>query len=235
LPPKLVGGATTLRDGLRVSLEGAVAAAGHETIAAERVAIVIAGSPAMAACETDVCLRRLGELTNAQVVLRAVIEVLGSSNYNFHLELIDVHGGNPMLTVDDVCSICTTREANEELSSAAATLVRRRPVTPEPAPVATPALAEPATTPHRRSFTPRGRAFLGVGITTLILGTGLLDAGAVLVLLNGRAEGHFYNSAGVLEQNHFAGTVPGAVLAAAGGLALIGGSLLAWRAALARH
>jgi hypothetical protein len=236
LPPKLTGGASTLRDGLRTSLEGAVAAAGHEAVATERIASVMASSPAMAACDTEICLRRLGELASAQAVLRTVVEVLGSSNYNFHLELVDVHGGKPAITVDDVCSICTIREANEELSSAASTLVRRRPHAPEPAPAV--ALALPAAEPPRhRHYTPRGRAFLGAGITSLILGTGLIDAGAALVLVNGRKEGSasVNPTTGVIEQNHIAGTVPGAILVSAGGLVLIGGSVLMWRAALARH
>jgi hypothetical protein len=233
-PPLLSGGGQPVRTALRVSIAGGVAAAGHESIALEVVDRALATTPAIAACDTALCLARLADLVGARAAVRATVELLGSSNYSFRLELIDAATHSSLARVEDSCPICTSREANEAISRVAAALARHLSAA-KPTAVAAPAAAPaPAAAAPSRSYTPRGRLLLGLGVATLALGAGAVGGGAALLALDGRER---FSTDPVTHDpvtSRFEGKIPGAILCAGGGLLLIGGGLLIWRASLAK-
>jgi hypothetical protein len=238
-PVKLTGGGARIADGLRSAIAGGVAVGGQQPVGADQVDA--ATTPAIAACDTDDCLARLAELVGARASVRAVVEVLGSSNYSFRLELVDAQLRRAIGHVEDSCPICNQREAAEMVGRSAAALMRRWKavatsndavrVAPSAPPVAA---VEPP--PPRRHYSPRGKLYLGLGVTTLLLGAGAIAGGGTLLALDGRVESVTPDPiTGDPVTNRFEGKIPGAVLIAGGGLLLVGGGLLIWRATLQRH
>jgi hypothetical protein len=227
-----------LKEQFRVSLSGGLVAAGHEVLPDEQIAILVRRSPDLGACDTDTCFRRFGELVGADAVLRAAVEVLGSSNYQVRLEVYDVGDRGLLASVEDACTVCTVREANDALSRAAAEVGRRftarvRPPVVAPAPVAAPVVqaAPPIETPR---WTPHAKALLGGGITLLALGAGGVGAGAALIATDSETTSMHFNAANeVVVDTHHTTLVPGIVVTSVGAAVMIGGSILVWRAKVA--
>jgi hypothetical protein len=232
-PPRLSGGGPAVRAALRASIAGGVAAAGHESIALEAVDRALASTPAIAACDTDVCLARLADLVGARAAVRAGVELLGSSNYSFRLELVDAATHLGLAHVEDSCPICTSREANEAISRAAAALARR--LTPPVQATVAPTPAAPAQVPSTRRYPARGRLLLGLGVASLALGAAAVGGGAALLALDGRERVSTDPITHDPVTSRFEGKIPGAILCTSGGLLLIGGGLLVWRANLTRR
>jgi hypothetical protein len=215
----------TLREGLRASLAGGVAAAGHDAIAADEIDRALAQRPALAACVTDVCLAQIAQLLSARAIVHGTVEVIGSSNYSFRVELYDAREARVSGRIDDTCAICTVREANEALSRAAASLGRRL--------VAATAIVTPVTAAEpvriRSTGTPRSRLFAGLGAGALVLGLGAIGGGAALIALDGSATGTVTLVGNVPTQELRQTLVPGIVLTSAGGVLLAGAGVLFWR------
>jgi hypothetical protein len=70
---------------------------------------------------------------------------------------------------------------------------------------------------------------LGFGVTTTILGAGMIGGGGALLALDGRTRYDTGPSGDPIE-HVFAGKIPGALLVAGGGLVVVGGAVLLWRA-----
>ena len=240
LPPRLTGTpdtAATLAGGFRDSLEGGLTTAGHDVVPDAQLDAVLRKNPTLAACDTDVCFQKLGQLLYARGVMRTVVEVLGSSNYQIRMELHDVTQPHTVAAVEDACTICTVREANDVLSRAAAEVGRRfhaplgqqvtqaqvspPPVVPEPAVsvASTPAGPRPS----------RSKVMLGLGVTALVLGAGGVGAGAYLVATDGHKDDAGNDVAGNPLQSTRHTLVAGAVVTSAGALLLAGGAVLLWR------
>ena len=236
-PPRIAARGAALAVGLRASLAGGIASAGHEAVAAATIDHALVASPAIAACDTDVCLRKLGELVDARAVVRSAIELVGSSNFSFRLELVDVKGGAIIARLDDTCAICTTREANEALSRSAAELGRKLKATARTVEAVAPVAAEaPSVVAPAKPWTPRAKLYLGLGVTTMLLGVGAIAGGASLIALDGRVTDTSADPlTGDPRQHTFEGKLPGAILAAGGGLLVVGGGILLWRAQVARR
>lgn len=217
-----------LREGFRRSLAGGLASAGHEVVASSSLDQVVASVPALRDCDTETCMVRLGELTAAGVVLRSAIELVGSSNYHFHLDLYDARSHRLASSVDDTCTICTIREANEALSRTAAALGRLVPASPSVGIARLPASGPPPVRRPATVSTPRSRLFLGLGIGSLLVGLGASGAGAALVAIDGRTSDGF-DATGQPSRSTLHTVIPGAVLLAAGGLFLAGCGVLFWR------
>ncbi len=222
------------REGFRASLAGGLASAGHEVVTPAVMDQLVASVPALRDCDTDTCMAKLGELTSSGAVLRSAIELVGSSNYHFHVDLYDSRAHRVASSVDDTCTICTTREANEALSRTAAALGRLIPSSPVPGtrPVAP---MVPAPSPRQATVsTPRSRLFLGLGVGALVLGLGSVGGGAALVAIDGRTRDGF-DAMGQPTRSTLSTIIPGAVLLSAGGLFLAGAGVLLWRSHATRH
>ena len=223
------------RDSFRASLAGGLAAAGHEVVSAMELDRSIESAPALKACDTDTCMSKIGELTAAGAVLRSSVELLGSSNYHFRLDLYDARAHRVASSVDDTCTICTAHEANEALSRTAAAMGRLIPSSPVPgasAVVETPlSVARPR---HATMANPRSRLFLGLGLGSLVMGLGTIGGGAALIGVDGRATDGF-DMMGQPARATLHTILPGAVLTAVGGLFLAGAGVLLWRAHVARQ
>jgi hypothetical protein len=230
-PPRLSGGNATLATALRASIAGGIAASGHEAVDAAAVDQVLGST---AGCDTDVCLAHLAERVGARAAVRALIEVLGTSNYTFRLELVDAAARRTVARLEDGCPICTAREAHEAISRAGAALGRRLH-SASAAPVATTVAAAPTIVAEpSRPWQPRARLLLGLGVTSTVLGAGALAGGAALIALDGvRIDTDPMTGDPI--RHAFPGKIPGAVLVAGGGLLVLGGGILIWRATLARR
>ncbi len=227
LPPRVTGAArVTLQDGFRASLAGGLASAGHDAAAALDVDRALAQHPALAACTTDVCLAQLGGLLSARAILRSAIEVIGSSNYSFRIDLYDVRAEHVTASIDDTCTVCTVREANEALSRASSTLGLRLA-----SGAAAVVASAPATLPgHRGTATPRSRLYLGLGGAAIALGLGAVGGGAALLAIDGRETAPpTLGQDGLLRKNVLTTFVPGIILTSAGALLLAGSGVLFWR------
>ena len=215
------------REGFRASLAGGLASSGHDVVAPAVLNQLVASVPALRDCDTDTCMAKIGELTSAGAVLRSAIEIVGSSNYHFHLDLYDARAHRVASSVDDTCTICTTREANEALSRTAAALGRLIPSLPVPRSAVAPTAAPPAPR-HATVSTPRSRLFLGLGVGALVIGLGAVGGGAALVAIDGRTRDGF-DAMGQPTRSTLSTIIPGAVLLSAGGLLLAGTGVLLWR------
>jgi len=229
-PPRIAGTVSPgLREGFVVSLTGGLTAGGHEVVGSVELDRALWDTPALVGCDTDTCLDRLGLLIGARAVLRAGIEVVGSSNYHFRLDLYEVASHRVIGSLDDTCTVCTVHEAKEALSRGAASLVRRLPMGGASAQAVQPAPALAASSPAKATIaTPRSRLYLGLGTTSLVLGLGAVGGGAALLVLDGRTQDGF-DPSGQPERTTLSTGVPGAILTAAGGLLLVGGGLFLWR------
>ncbi|MEO6954410.1 MAG: hypothetical protein ABI321_21610 [Polyangia bacterium] len=237
LPPRLSGtsdAATTLAEEFRTSLEGGLTTAGHDVVLDSQVDAVLRKNPTLAACDTDVCFQKLGQLVGARAVMRTAVEVLGSSNYEIRMELHDVTQPHTIVAVEDACTICTVREANDAMSRAAAEVGRRFRAPTQVAPVrvvehvaAAPGAAKPVMTSS--SGNGHSKLFLGLGVAAMVLGAGGVGAGAYLIATDGQHDSAGNDVAGNPLESTRHSLVAGAVITSAGALLLAGGAVLLWR------
>lgn len=244
VPPRISGTSetsATLATSFRESLEGGLTTTGHEVVRDAKLDALLRLNPTLAACDTDVCFQRLGQLVSARAVMRTVVEILGSSNYQIRMELHDVTQPHVVAIVEDACTVCTVREANDAISRAAAEVGRRfhgtvegplRPPMVEREPQASTA-ATIAARPPTEPRSSRSKLFLGLGVTALVLGAGSVGAGAYLVATDGS---HGDGSTSVnpkttaIEYDYTRQSlVGGVVLTVAGAALLAGGAVLLWR------
>jgi hypothetical protein len=167
---------------MRSNLLGGLAAGGFSVVPDVELGRVLRDSPGLDGCETSPCFQRLAELVGVHRIVRVSLEVIGTSNYNFSLQLIDARSGGLLAAVDDGCQVCTINEANEALSKAAAALHQKAPAegreaAPEAAVVATPASPPPVS---ERSGTLRGLA-----IASIVVGGLAIGGGITLIVLDG--------------------------------------------------
>ncbi|HEX4458346.1 MAG TPA: hypothetical protein VIA18_10275, partial [Polyangia bacterium] len=146
---------------LKASLRGGLGAAGFEVVPEAEVEKAVAAG-GLAGCDTLSCMRRIGELVLARRVLKASVEVLGTTHVVSELSLIDLSDGKVAASAKDNCDVCTMKEVNDGLSNAAAALRMQL----EPPAAATPPPVAPAPAPVAPVVTeaPRNRA-LWLGLT----------------------------------------------------------------------
>lgn len=133
---------------LRTSLRGGLAA-GFDVVSDAEVDRAIS-ERGVAGCDTITCLRSIGEMVMVRRVVKATIEVIGTSHFSTTLELIDLGDGKSIATANDDCTACNMKEVNDGLSNAAAALkMQLEPpagATPPPTPPTPPM---PETPKHR--------------------------------------------------------------------------------------
>ncbi|HEX9104046.1 MAG TPA: hypothetical protein VF997_17665, partial [Polyangia bacterium] len=105
---------------LRTSLRGGLAA-GFEVVSDAEVERAIT-ERGVVGCDTITCLRSIGETVMVRRVVKATIEVIGTSHFSTTLELIDLGEGKSIATANDDCTACNMKEVNDGLSNAAAAL-----------------------------------------------------------------------------------------------------------------
>jgi hypothetical protein len=191
--------ATALKDQFHRSVTGGLASAGIKVISPAVLERRLAERPGLLGCETSICLARAAELLGADRLVRASIEIFGSS-YVFRFEHFAADGRSLGRT-EGRCDVCTIAEANEALSLAAARLGRTRAPAPVRAPAATAAPAPvpqapvaaagpgPAQPPPTHALTLHGTgsseppraarlwkwATLGVGLVATVIGIALVS------------------------------------------------------------
>ncbi|HEX8954121.1 MAG TPA: hypothetical protein VF945_19835, partial [Polyangia bacterium] len=122
---------------LRTSLRGGLAA-GFEVVSDAEVERAIT-ERGVVGCDTITCLRSIGETVMVRRVVKATIEVIGTSHFSTTLELIDLGEGKSIATANDDCTACNMKEVNDGLSNAAAALkTQLEPATGAPLPPSTP-------------------------------------------------------------------------------------------------
>ncbi len=211
------------RNTLRSSLVGGLAAAGFDVVPDEDMARVLKQAPGLSGCDTTTCLKRLGELLGLKRVLKAQLELLGTSNYVFNLEVIDIADGTPAAHLDDGCQVCTLQEANDALSNAAAALrTKLEPATPQPPPALPPVVVTPPVTPPVEHH---GRPYRWGAVAALAAGAAGLATGIALLAIDGREVGSHFDS-GVLKIDRYDTFGGGVALTVIGiGLAATSGAL----------
>jgi hypothetical protein len=158
---------------LRGSLRGGLAAAGFEVVPDAEVQRAITQS-GVAGCDTVSCMRRIGELTLSHRVVKATVEIIGTTHVVSTLELIDLGDGKTVASHKDNCDVCTMKEVNDGISNAAAAL-RMQLEPPAGAPAPTPA-AVPVAAPGEA---PPSHRALYIGLAA---GAGALFVASVITL-----------------------------------------------------
>src|SRR3954467_8527834 len=105
---------------LRTSLRGGLAA-GFDVVSDAEVERAITGR-GIAGCDTITCLRNIGDAVLVRRVVKATIEVIGTSHFATTLELVHLGEGKSIATANDDCTACNMKEVNDGLSNAAAAL-----------------------------------------------------------------------------------------------------------------
>ncbi|MEK6608003.1 MAG: hypothetical protein AABZ30_10110 [Myxococcota bacterium] len=205
--------ADEVRVTLRRGVVGGFASGGGDPRDVEDVDRALAANPALAGCTTSPCLRRIGELVGAPLVVATQVEIVGSS-YTFRLRLAETADGATRAAIEESCDVCTMAEASDALSRAAALLAK--PVARPPVPAGEPS----AETRRKRETKPRWRralpwAALGGGVFGLGVGAGL-------VVLDG---GGTCDGAGECPREYDTGSAGIATLAV-GGVLLVGAGVL---------
>jgi hypothetical protein len=126
-----------LREQLYRSLAGGFAAAGFAVVPRQEIGPRLAATPGLVGCETSPCLKRVAELLGVRRIIRAQVEIFGSS-YVYRLESLGPDG-RLRHRAEGRCDVCTVAEVNEQVSQAAVKLARAREApTPPPPPGAEP-------------------------------------------------------------------------------------------------
>jgi hypothetical protein len=207
---------------LRTSLRGGLAA-GFDVVSDAEVERAIT-ERGIVGCDTITCLRNIGDAVLVRRVVKATIEVIGTSHFATTLELIDLGEGKSIATANDDCTACNMKEVNDGLSNAAAALKMQL----EPATGAPP--QSPTQPPHDTTPSHRG---LYIGLAA---GSGALFVASVITLavsaaFNGKSNCDSSLPAGERCPTRYNGT-PGIVIGAIG-IPLTGAAagIFAWRAA----
>ena len=191
---------------LRTSLRGGLAA-GFDLVSDAEVEHAIA-ERGVTGCDTVTCLRSIGELVMVRRVVKATIEVIGTSHFATTLELIDLGEGKTIATASDDCTACNMKEVNDGLSNAAAALKMQL----EP-----PASAPPSPTgpPLGETTPPHHGLYLGLGATSTTLFVGSVGLLAVAAAYHGKSSCDSSLPAGERCPTRYNGT-PGIVIGAVG-------------------
>ena len=134
-----------LREQAYRSLSGGLAAAGLAVVPRDEVGARLASAPGLVGCETATCLRRVAEILRVRRIIRAELEIFGSS-YVYRLEWLGADGQRRS-RAEGRCDVCTVAELNEQVSQLAVRLARAKETAPEPAPAPAPAPGTPAAAP----------------------------------------------------------------------------------------
>lgn len=208
---------------LRANLRGGLA--GFEVVPDDEVERAVR-ERGIVGCDTITCLRSLGDAVMVRRVVKATIEVIGSSNFSTRLELIDLGEGRPVATAKDDCTTCRMQEVYDGVSNAAAQLKMQL----EPQPGAPPPLGAPPPPPQDTTPNHRG---LYIGLAA---GSGALFLASVITLAvsgayHGKTTCDSSFPTGERCPTRYNGT-PGIVLGAIG-TPLFGAAtaIFAWRAA----
>jgi hypothetical protein len=182
-----------LREQAYHSLSGGLAAAGLAVVPRQEVGTKLAAAPGLVGCETSTCLKRVAEILGVRRIIRAQLEIFGSS-YVYRLEWLGADG-RLRNRAEGRCDVCTVAELNEQVSQLAVRLARAKEVEPAPTPsgpaatppggpAATPAAPRAATTPPppgpQRDHPPRRISPMwkwiagGTSLAALILGSTLV-------------------------------------------------------------
>jgi hypothetical protein len=141
----------TLREQVYHSLAGGLAAAGLAVVPREELGPRLAASPGLVGCETSTCLKRVAELLGVRRIIRAQVEIFGSS-YVYRLESLGADG-KLRNRAEGRCDVCTVAELNEQVSQLAVRLARAKEAAPGAPPP--PAGGEPTVAaPERPAATP---------------------------------------------------------------------------------
>jgi hypothetical protein len=205
---------------LHTSLRGGLAA-GFEVVPDADVEHAIS-ERGVAGCDTITCLRSIGELVMVRRVVKATIEVIGTSHFTTTLELIDLGDGKSVATANDDCTACNMKEVNDGLSNAAAALkMQLEPSAPPP----------PASPPPVDTTPPHRGLYIGLAAASGALFLASVVTLAVSAAYHGKSSCGDDFPAGERCPTRYDGT-PGIVLGAIG-TPLFGtaAAILAWRAA----
>ena len=208
---------------LRTSLRGGLAA-GFDVVSDAEVERAIT-QRGIAGYDTITCLRNIGDAVLVRRVVKATIEVIGTSHFATTLELVDLGDGKSIATATDDCTACNMKEVNDGLSNAAAALkMQLEPPVGAPPPVGTPPPAHDTPPPHRGLY---------IGLATA---SGALFVASVVTLAVSAA----YHGKGNCDSSLPAGErcptryngIPGIVIGAIGiPLTGVATGILGWRAA----
>jgi hypothetical protein len=208
---------------LRTSLRGGLAA-GFDVVSDAEVERAITGR-GIVGCDTITCLRNIGDAVLVRRVVKATIEVIGTSHFATTLELIDLGDGKSIATANDDCTACNMKEVNDGVSNAAAALKTQL----EPPPGSP---QQPPTPPVHDNTAPGHRGlYIGLAAGSGALFVASLITLAVSAAYNGKTNCDASLPAGERCPTRYNGT-PGIVIGAIG-LPLTGAAtaIFAWRAA----
>ena len=182
--------APMLREQLYSSLAGGLAAAGLAVVPRKEIGPGLAAAPGLVGCETSTCLKRVADLLGVRRIIRAHVEIFGSS-YVYRLDHVGPDG-QVRQRAEGRCDVCTVAEVNEQVSQLAVRLVQSKdapPPEPPPAPdrasgeraaaipAATPAPSAPRPAPgddHRRRLAPFWKwTALGASVVAVVVGASL--------------------------------------------------------------
>ena len=208
---------------LKTSLRGGLAA-GFDVVPDAEVDKAIADR-GVAGCDTITCLRSIGEAVMVRRVVKATIEVIGTSHFSTSLELIDLGEGKSVATASDDCTACNMKEVNDGLSNAAAALkMQLEPPAGAPPPPTPPVTPPPVENPHRALF-------IGLAAASGALFVASVVTLAVSAAYHGKTNCDSSFPAGERCPTRYNGT-PGIVIGAIGApLFGVAAAVLAWRAA----
>ena len=205
---------------LRTSLRGGLAA-GFDVVSDAEVERAIT-ERGIVGCDTITCLRNIGDAVLVRRVVKATIEVIGTSHFSTTLDLIDLGDGKSIATASDDCTACNMKEVNDGVSNAAAALKTQL----EP-----PLGAPPQPPPPAHDVTPSHRGlYIGLAAGSGALFIASLVTLAVSAAYNGKTNCDASLPAGERCPTRYNGT-PGIVIGAIG-LPLTGAAtaIFAWRA-----
>jgi hypothetical protein len=207
----------------RASLAGGLAASGFDLLPEGQLAVTYDRAPGLERCQTSTCFHTLAGLLGVRRLVRAELEMVGTSNFVIALELIDAEDGRAVARVEDRCQVCTQAEANEALSKAAAELGRRAPPLIRPH-------SSPSTVGATSSASaPRHSVFRSLGIASAVIGAALSAGGIALLAINGRAEGMGTDPSGRVYVDRLDTLGAGIGVTIAGALLAGGTGLFFWR------
>ena len=212
---------------LRANLRGGLA--GFEVVSDDEVERAVR-ERGIVGCDTITCLRSIGDAVMVRRVVKATIEVIGTSHFSTTLELIDLGDGKSIATANDDCTACNMKEVNDGLSNAAAALKMQL----EPAPGSPPPQPPRPTDNGVTESPPAHRGlYIGLAVTSGALFVASVITLAVSAAYHGKTNCDASLPSGERCPTRYNGT-PGIVLGAIGTpLFGAGAAILAWRAARA--
>ena len=208
---------------LRTSLRGGLAA-GFEVVPDAEVERAVS-QRGIAGCDTISCLRSIGEGVLVRRVVKATIEVIGTSHFATTLELVDLGEGKTIATANDDCTACNMKEVNDGLSNAAAALkMQLEPATGAPLPATGTPPGPVETAPSHRGL------YIGLAAASGALFVASVVTLAVSAAYHGKSNCGSSLPAGERCPTRYNGT-PGIALGAIGTpLFGVAGALFAYRA-----